>query len=101
MLRHADFTRYGLEPTSPLEGSMRDYTLIPRLNQINVPTLVWNGEFDICSDAGQRPFFELIPRVRWMTFTGASHSPLWDTEESRERVLRAAGSFLAQSSAAR
>ncbi|KAK9784323.1 putative AB hydrolase-1 domain-containing protein [Seiridium cardinale] len=77
-------------------GSLRDWTSISRLPQIMAPTLVYNGEYDTSHDIGQESFFELIPRVRWITFPGGSHMCHVDGGGLRDRVLKVVGEFLAQ-----
>ncbi|GAM88651.1 hypothetical protein ANO11243_066850 [Dothideomycetidae sp. 11243] len=79
------------------QGSMRDWTVIPRLHRISVPTLIWNGEYDTQHDIAVQPFFDLIPHAKWITFPKASHSPLFEGPELRETVLRTAGDFLSAS----
>ncbi|KAL1853967.1 hypothetical protein Daus18300_011634 [Diaporthe australafricana] len=77
-----------------LSGSLRGWTGIPRLPQITAPTLVYNGEFDTSRDISQEPFFELIPRVRWIVFPNGSHMCHLDGGGLRERVLKVVGDFL-------
>ncbi|KAI0473569.1 proline-specific peptidase [Xylariaceae sp. FL0804] len=83
---------------SPLiaDGSMNEWTVIPRLSQITAPTLVYNGEYDTSHDIAQIPFFELIPRVRWVSIAGGGHMCHLEGEGRRERVLRLVGEFLTQ-----
>lgn len=74
---------------------MANWTCIPRLPQINIPTLVYNAEFDTSHDIAQVPFFELIPKVRWITFPNGSH--MCHLERGlQERVLKVVGDFLKQ-----
>ncbi|KAL9113933.1 MAG: hypothetical protein Q9227_002067 [Pyrenula ochraceoflavens] len=85
-----DKTVYGtMNGPSPLTstGSLLGWTVIPRLSKINVPTLVYNGEFDSSHDVGTIPFFENIPRVRWITFAGAGHMCHLEGEVQMERIL--------------
>ncbi|KAH8895195.1 proline-specific peptidase [Thozetella sp. PMI_491] len=78
-------------------GSLLGWTSIPRLPRITAPTLVYNGEYDTSHDIGQIPFFELIPRVRWITFANGSH--MCHVEgHLRDRVLKVVGGFLTQES---
>lgn len=77
-------------------GSYRDWTCIPRLHQITAPTLVYNGEFDTSHDITTVPFFENIPRVRWLTFADAGHMCHLERPEIAERVFRVVGEFLTQ-----
>ncbi|KAI1107298.1 proline-specific peptidase [Jackrogersella minutella] len=83
---------------SPLtaDGSLNKWTVIPRLPKITVPTLVYNGEYDTSHDIAQVPFFELIPRVRWITFPGGGHMCHLEGEGRRERILKVVGEFLTQ-----
>jgi L-proline amide hydrolase len=54
-------------------GTLRNWTVIDRLNRIVVPTLVIAGEFDEATPATWRPYAERIPNVRSHVFAGASH----------------------------
>ncbi|KAI0896187.1 proline-specific peptidase [Annulohypoxylon nitens] len=77
-------------------GSLRSWTSISRLPQITAPTFVYNGQYDTSQDIGQEPFFELIPRVRWVTFQNGSHMCHLDGGGLKERVLKMVGEFLVQ-----
>ncbi|KAI1439408.1 proline-specific peptidase [Annulohypoxylon stygium] len=82
---------------SPLtaDGSMNEWTVISRLPRITAPTLVYNGEYDTSHDITQVPFFELIPRVRWITFPDGGH--MCHLEGNlREKILKVVGEFLTQ-----
>ncbi|KAI0391212.1 proline-specific peptidase [Xylariaceae sp. FL0594] len=83
---------------SPLTdaGSLLEWTVIPRLHTIDVPTLVYNGEYDTSHDIAQVPFFELIPRVRWLTIPGGGHMCHVEGDDRKERVLKVVGDFLTQ-----
>ncbi|GAM91105.1 hypothetical protein ANO11243_091520 [Dothideomycetidae sp. 11243] len=77
-------------------GSLSDWTVIPRLHQINVPTLVYNGEYDTSTDSTQTPFFNLIPTVHWKTIANTSHA---SSLEKPDEVLGLVGNFLLPKSA--
>ncbi|KAI0886417.1 proline-specific peptidase [Annulohypoxylon maeteangense] len=77
-------------------GSLRSWSSIPCLPQITAPTLVYNGEYDTSRDISQEPFFDHIPRVRWITFQGGSHMCHLDAGGLGERVLKVVGEFLMQ-----
>lgn len=77
-------------------GSLRGWTIIPRLPQITAPTLLYNGEYDTSRDISQIPFFELIPSVRWITFPGGSHMNHVEGGGHREKTLKLIGDFLIQ-----
>jgi len=56
---------------------------------------VYNGEYDTSHDIAQVPYFECIPRVRWITFADGGH--FCHLEKGlRERVLKTVGDFLTQ-----
>ena len=74
-------------------GTLKSWSCIDRLHKIAVPTLYYNAEFDTATDAAAAPFFELIPRVRWITFQGGGHMCHLEGE-LREKVLTVVGDFL-------
>jgi len=61
---------------------------------INVPTFVINGEFDTTQYEPTVPFFDHIPRVRWMTVANASHMGHLDSPELQSQFLKLVGEFL-------
>lgn len=90
------FSRFGPSVHVPI-GSMLGWTSIPGLPQITVPTLIYNGEYDTSHDIAQVPFFELIPRVRWVTFPNAGHMCHLEVDHgTNEKVLKAVGEFFTQ-----
>ncbi|KAF2170600.1 hypothetical protein M409DRAFT_64279 [Zasmidium cellare ATCC 36951] len=90
--------RRAMQGLSPFvyDGFLRRYSSIPLLHKIQVPTLIFNGEFDTTQDEATYPLFEGIDKVRWVTLSGASHMPFLDSEEMLERVLGLVGGFLMQ-----
>jgi hypothetical protein len=54
-------------------GTIRDWDITPRLDQIQAPTLVISGEFDEATSAVVTPLVDAIADVRWELFDGASH----------------------------
>ncbi|KAI1317247.1 proline-specific peptidase [Xylariaceae sp. FL0255] len=77
-----------------LDGSLKTWTVISRLSAITSPVLVYNGECDTSHDVAQVPFFNLIPRVRWITSSGAGHMCHLAKNELRQTVLEVVGRFL-------
>jgi L-proline amide hydrolase len=73
-------------------GTLRDWDITPRLNEIRVPVLVISGEHDEATPAVVRPLVEATPNVRWELFDGASHSTHL---EQPDRFLRLVTDFLA------
>ena len=56
-------------------GSLKDWTIVDRLPQVNVPTLVISGRYDEATPTVVRPFLQQIPNVRWALFENSSHMP--------------------------
>ncbi|GAM86649.1 hypothetical protein ANO11243_046650 [Dothideomycetidae sp. 11243] len=81
-------TMSGPGPTVLWQGSMRDWDVTTRLHRITAQTLVINGEFDIAFEAAVQPFFDLIPRVRWITFPGASHGVMIEAPGAQPAAAR-------------
>lgn len=54
-------------------GTLRDWSVIDRLPQIQAPTLVVAGEHDEATPATWQPFRDLIPGAVSHVFPGASH----------------------------
>ncbi len=72
-------------------GTLKDWSIIDRLNQIEVPTLVLSGAFDEATPSCVAPFAEEIPGAQWMVFEGSSHTPFL---EEPEAYLAAVEEFL-------
>ncbi|MCU1575778.1 MAG: laaA [Leifsonia sp.] len=72
-------------------GSLKDWSIIDRLPQVEAPTLVVSGFFDEATPATVRPYVEQIPDVRQVVFAESAHMP---HVEETERYLRAVSSFL-------
>jgi L-proline amide hydrolase len=72
-------------------GSLKTWTVVERLPRINVATLIISGRHDEAMPLSVRPFFQLIPDVRWRIFAESSHMP---HVEETERYLSVVESFL-------
>ncbi|KAL9050851.1 MAG: hypothetical protein Q9162_006395 [Coniocarpon cinnabarinum] len=64
---------------------------VDRLQQIEAPTLLLNGTDDVAQDLSVKPFFQNIPRVKWVTLNHAGH---YMHVDALERVVEAVNSFL-------
>ncbi|MEW5510465.1 proline iminopeptidase-family hydrolase [Pseudomonas antarctica] len=73
-------------------GSMRNWTIIDRLPQIQVPTLLISGRFDEATPATVQPFADGISDVRWQIFEQSSHMP---HVEERDACMTCVAEFLA------
>ncbi|HVA52875.1 MAG TPA: proline iminopeptidase-family hydrolase [Acidimicrobiales bacterium] len=74
-------------------GTLKDWSVVERVQNIVAPTLLLSGRFDEATPATVQPFFDAIPDVRWEIFEASSHMPFI---EERERYLSVVEDFLAQ-----
>jgi L-proline amide hydrolase len=74
-------------------GTLRDWNAVPRLPEIDVPTLVLAGEYDELQPVAWRPLAEHIPAARVHVFAGASHVPF---VESPDEYYAVVAPFLAE-----
>ena len=73
-------------------GSLRDWSVIDRLDRVSAPTLLISGRHDEATPAVVQPFSDRIPDVRWQIFELSSHLP---HIEETEVCLRTAAEFIA------
>ncbi|KAK4209725.1 Alpha/Beta hydrolase protein [Rhypophila decipiens] len=71
-----------------VSGSLRNWTVIPRLDRIRVPTLLLNGREDEAQDVAMQPFFNLISKVKWVTLEAAAHFTHVDQRGRHMEVIR-------------
>lgn len=72
-------------------GTLRDWSIIDRLDRIEVPTLLISGSYDEVTPSTVLPYHRGIADVRWEIFANSSHVP--HLEES-ERCLDVVVNFL-------
>jgi L-proline amide hydrolase len=72
-------------------GTLKDWTVVDRLDRIAVPTLLVSGRYDEATEATVQPYADGIPDVRWEIFENSSHMPHVEEEEA---YLRLVGAFL-------
>jgi len=58
-----------------VSGSLKNWNIIGRLSNINVPTLVISGRHDKATPRVIEPFLDEISNVRWALFEDSSHMP--------------------------
>jgi L-proline amide hydrolase len=73
-------------------GTIKDWSIIDRLDRIRVPTLLISGRHDEATAAVVQPFADGIADVRWHVFEQSSHVP---HIEETEACMRVVGDFLA------
>ncbi|KAI0832491.1 prolyl aminopeptidase-2 [Trametes gibbosa] len=74
-----------------VSGTFKDWSIEDDAHKINVPTLLISGEYDNVTDNVVRPLFKAIPKVKWYTIPGASHTPHL---ERREKFIELVAEFL-------
>ena len=74
-------------------GTLKDWTIVDRLDRIAVPTLLVSGRFDEATPATVQPYADRIPDVRWELFEQSSHMPHVEEEDA---YLRIVGAFLTE-----
>ena len=72
-------------------GTMRNWSIIDRLDRIEAPTLVFRGAFDEATQECVQPFLDHIPQVEYEVFTQSSHMP---HVEEKEACLARVETFL-------
>ncbi|KAK1235005.1 hypothetical protein PQX77_001783 [Marasmius sp. AFHP31] len=86
-----DFLFADPTPDIKMAVAQADWTIIDRLSDITVPTLILNGAADISQDYVNQPFLDNIKDVTHFKFENSSHTPMW---EERELYMKVVGDFL-------
>jgi len=63
-------------------GSLRDWSIVDRLHQIAVPTLVLSGRHDEATPTVQSEFVDNIPNAQWRVFENSSHMPFFEEPDA-------------------
>lgn len=72
-------------------GTLKDWSIIDRLDRIAVPTYLISGRHDEATPDAVRPYADGIADVRWTIFEESSHMP---HVEERDSYMRAVAEFL-------
>jgi pimeloyl-ACP methyl ester carboxylesterase len=72
-------------------GTLKEWDVIGRLGEIDVPTLVTSGRHDECTAALVEPLANGVPGAEWVLFEKSAHMPYL---EEPERYLEVVGGFL-------
>ena len=72
-------------------GTLKDWDVIDRLGELDLPTLVTSGRHDECTPALVEPLQQGIRGSEWVVLEDSSHTPYL---EEPERYLATVGSFL-------
>ncbi|WP_424217625.1 proline iminopeptidase-family hydrolase (plasmid) [Streptomyces sp. BI20] len=68
-------------------GSLKDWSVVDELGEIDTPTLLISGRYDEATPAVVRPFHEGIKGARWEIFEDSSHLPHLEEPERFRAVL--------------
>jgi L-proline amide hydrolase len=74
-------------------GSLKTWSVIDRLDRIEVPVQLVSGAHDEATAACVQPFADRIPDVRWHVFPESSHMP---HVEEREAFMELLAGFLTE-----
>ncbi|KAH9905268.1 proline-specific peptidase [Xylariomycetidae sp. FL2044] len=74
-----------------ITGSLKEWEIGSSAKDIEVETLLLNSVFDEAQDLCIQPWFEAIPKVKWVTLQNSSHMLHW---EERERASSLCLTFL-------
>jgi proline-specific peptidase len=74
-------------------GTLKEWDIIPRLGEIQAPTLVTSGRFDEATPLIASTVHEGIPGSRWVLFEESSHMP---HAEEPERYMQVLDEFLTE-----
>ena len=69
-------------------GTLRDWSVIDRLDAVDVPTLLISGQYDEATPATVQPFYDGIDDVSWEIIPDASHLPHLENPDAFFAVLR-------------
>jgi len=68
-------------------GTLRSFDLVPRLHEINYPTLLIAGRFDEATPESAKLFQSLIPNAELAIFEESAHCPFWSEREKFNKAV--------------
>ncbi|MDQ6611654.1 MAG: proline iminopeptidase-family hydrolase [Gemmatimonadota bacterium] len=74
-------------------GTLKTWSVVDRVHDINVPTLLISGRWDEAAPSTVQPFADNIPDVEWHVFENSSHVP---HIEERDAYMEVVNRFLDQ-----
>lgn len=83
-------TMYGPSELT-ITGSLRNWSVLDKLDKIDVPTFIYHGEMDEAQVVSVEPFFWRITKAKWVTIQKSSH---FCHVEHREKVMELVADFL-------
>lgn len=79
-------TAWGHSEFAP-SGNLRDFEYVDKLHEIDVPTLIINGEEDLCSPVIAKCMYDNIPNSKWELFMNARHMCFVDENEKYLKLV--------------
>lgn len=83
-------TMWGKNEFTPT-GTLKDWDVIDRLDELDIPTLITSGRHDECTPALVEPLHLGVRGSEWVLFEESAHMPYL---EEPERYLATVGAFL-------
>lgn len=80
-----------LGPEWNMRGSLREWSVVDRLGELDLPVLVTSGRFDEMTPSTVRPMVEGIPGALWRIFENSAHMAMMEEPELYAQVV---GDFL-------
>lgn len=77
-----------------MTGTLKDWSIVPKLGNVTCPTLIINGADDKVQDSYVAPLFYGIKKAKWVTLGSSSHMSFGKEPEKYFGIL---GNFLADS----
>ena len=71
-----------------VNGIVRDYSLSPRLHQLQAPTIFMCGRFDEATPEAHAYFASLVTGSRTLVFERSAHHPFATEEKESVQVIR-------------
>src|SRR2546423_6981828 len=72
-----------------MTGALRSWDVRGRLGEIDVPTLVLRGRYDMCTDAVAATLVGGLRDVREVVFDESSHTPVLEETDRYLEIVRA------------
>lgn len=79
-------TAWGPNEFTPL-GNLRDYNYVDQLKNLQVPTLIVNGDHDLCTPVVAKEMVQAIPEAKWFQVKNARHMVFYDQTAKYQRLL--------------
>ena len=69
-------------------GTLKGWTLATYAPKVNKPVLLVNGEFDMSQDLAVKPYFDHLPKVKWIHLNDCSHMPFYEIPDKYIEIIK-------------